>query len=790
MPRMGAVIEHIYTLLHREASPSADGDLLNQFVESRDQAAFATLVERYQSLVMGVCSRVLRDRRDAEDAFQATFVILARKAASLNGTGTLARWLHTVALHTSLKAKERGSRRQQMERQVAVMPEPLTSEDGWSEIKIVLDEELDQLPARYRLPVVLHFLMGKSNEEAGKELGCSRETVRRRLEAACELLRVRFARRGVMLSSAILTAALAGQAAQASAAVSFVKQTITTAISAASPNLAAGVLSDPVAALVNGGMRQMFISRVKIAAALVIGVLVIGAGAGLVARDVLADKPASAPEGKGRDKKTSRQQQAGKKKAADAAPAEDAADEIKLEPKDKTPRIGVAFTDSSRFGLTCPGLPIPQMKGKSKQLTRSEDGLTNNTVVWIEGFHYLFGTELPRNQFAVINEVQQKNVAITARKWQSVMDFADTNIRVVQTVEIVLGEQTQLYDTALVTYQVWNRDQKAHTVGLRAMLDTFVGATDGVPVFVPPAGQNAGYLVDSMKSIRGMDLPSFLRMIEGSEQESVIGELNLKPAAAPPKKKKPVKREPVDEQKVAGLLADLDSDQFAVRNKATTELMKLGKRVEEHLKNALAGKPSLEARRRLEQLLNLLKPKELELGGKLEQPVQVVICRWPDNSEVRWSFNYTAMNQPPGREKDSCVVLYWDKVHMNPDEKRMMVYSYGLGRIARDQPKSTAANGKLRLLTGGSTKAGNSFIVTAHVLGGGGKVKLDLPEGLALDGDQAEQPVPQAAGAQTYIPVSWRVKSSKPGTFTLKATLAGTGTAECPVTIRNWSRFD
>src|SRR5262249_753421 len=130
-----------------------DGRLLEAFTAGRDEAAFGALVQRHGPMVFGVCRRVLRHRQDAEDAFQATFVVLARKAASIQEREQVGNWLYGVAFRTALEARRLAARRRTREKQVDDMPHPTVEpEEMWQDLRLVLDEELSRLPDKYRLP--------------------------------------------------------------------------------------------------------------------------------------------------------------------------------------------------------------------------------------------------------------------------------------------------------------------------------------------------------------------------------------------------------------------------------------------------------------------------------------------------------------------------------------------------------------------------------------------------------------------------------------------------------------
>src|SRR5260370_41873179 len=154
---MHGVIQHLRkAVLVRDGAGLTDGQLLTLFIERRDEAAFEALVRRHGPMVLGVCRRLLRNPHDAEDAFQATFLVLVRKAASVLPREMVANWLYGVARQTSLKARAMAAKRKMRERQVTVMAEPETvSQDQWSDLQPLLDQELSCLPDKYRVAIVL-----------------------------------------------------------------------------------------------------------------------------------------------------------------------------------------------------------------------------------------------------------------------------------------------------------------------------------------------------------------------------------------------------------------------------------------------------------------------------------------------------------------------------------------------------------------------------------------------------------------------------------------------------------
>jgi RNA polymerase sigma factor (sigma-70 family) len=201
------------------ADPAAPGDdeLLGRFLagdEATSEEAFGALVVRHGPMVLGVCRRTLGTAQDAEDAFQATFLVLARNAASIRDRRVLGRWLYEVAYRIAIRAKGRLARRRVKEREAAEMAaaiHPSECDPAWLELKPVLHEEVNQLPEKYRSAVVLCYFEGRTNEEAAALLRWPVGTVKGRLSRARDLLRSRLARRGLALSAAFLMTALSGQ---------------------------------------------------------------------------------------------------------------------------------------------------------------------------------------------------------------------------------------------------------------------------------------------------------------------------------------------------------------------------------------------------------------------------------------------------------------------------------------------------------------------------------------------------------------------------------------------------
>lgn len=227
-----------------------DRQLLDQFVAGRDEEAFAELVRRHGPMVLAVCRRVLGDRHAADDAFQATFLLLVRKSDSLRAPDLLANWLYGVAARTAMKARARASRRPVPKRRAEPMTVPDPSLDAtMRELHTVLDEELSSLPEKYRAPLVLCYLEGKTNLQAARELGWPQGSISRRLARGLELLRSRLTRRGLTLSALLLALLLSQEAAGAAVPAALIHSTARAAALTAAGKATAQTTSTTVAEL-------------------------------------------------------------------------------------------------------------------------------------------------------------------------------------------------------------------------------------------------------------------------------------------------------------------------------------------------------------------------------------------------------------------------------------------------------------------------------------------------------------------------------------------------------------
>lgn len=259
-----------------------DGQILESFVAEHDEAAFDALLRRHGPMVLGVCYRILRDHHAVEDAFQATFLVFARKASTVRPRERIANWLHGVALRTALKARTMRAKTRVRERQVSQMPDPeAVQADPWNDVQPVLDEEMGRLPEVYRLPILLCDVEGKSIREATRQLGWPQGTLAGRLARARKMLAKRLTQRGVVLSAGSLAAVLSARAASACVSPSLAVSTVKVAVAlAAGKTVATGAISASVAALTEGVLKGMMLTKLKtvLAVLLVLGMFALGGG--------------------------------------------------------------------------------------------------------------------------------------------------------------------------------------------------------------------------------------------------------------------------------------------------------------------------------------------------------------------------------------------------------------------------------------------------------------------------------------------------------------------------------
>jgi RNA polymerase sigma factor (sigma-70 family) len=366
------VLQHLRKILTaQETEQLSDRELLRRFAQERDEAAFATLVRRHGPMILHACQRVLHNWHDAEDAFQAAFLVLARKAGSRKWNESVGTWLYLVAYRLALKIRASQDRRlPRAARRVEHSSEDPVAVASDRELCGVLDEELSRLPEKCRAPLVLCALEGFSRDEAARQLGLSLGTFRRRLEQGRALLRQRLERRGLPLSAIFAAVLGTEEAAQASVPLALAQSAVQTAMRAAlGKTVPAALVSSRAAVLAEAALRSMCLSKLKIGVAAVLAVCLAGAGVGFALQWTPASKPA---EEKSSQPERGPKQEAGRLPDKAKPPALDRYG-------DPLPPDAVARLGTSRFWC---GTMQPN------QIVFSPDGGTILAADWCGGFVY------------------------------------------------------------------------------------------------------------------------------------------------------------------------------------------------------------------------------------------------------------------------------------------------------------------------------------------------------------------------------------------------------------------
>lgn len=252
-----------------ESEPADDVALLNRFIAEQSDRAFAELMQRHGPMVLGVCRRILRNSQDAEDAYQATFLLLVQKSRAIRRPEQLANWLFGVAYRVSVRIKARAARRGNADMGLidAIVDSSAVDaghEANRAELRLVLDEELHRLPEKYRIPLILCYLQGKTHVEAAEVLGCPSGTMSSRLAQARDRLRGRLAKRGLVFSAAVLAATLAEETYAETLPAVLLESTARAAVlTAAGKAEVADVVSSRVAEVVADFQRWMVWSHLQ-----------------------------------------------------------------------------------------------------------------------------------------------------------------------------------------------------------------------------------------------------------------------------------------------------------------------------------------------------------------------------------------------------------------------------------------------------------------------------------------------------------------------------------------------
>jgi RNA polymerase sigma-70 factor (ECF subfamily) len=299
--------------LRQDGAAPTDGELLDQFIARREEAAFEALVRRHGPMVLGVCRRVLRNEADAEDAFQATFLVLASRAPCVRPRAMVGNWLHGVAHRTALRAKAMRLRRCTKEREAGALPRPHPPEGGREELLALLDQELSALPEKYRAALILCELEGETIREAARQLRWPQGTVATRLARGRVLLARRLARCALAVSGTLL--AQARESASAAVAARLVASTARAATAVAAGQAAGAVVTSPtVVALTEGMVKAMRLTKLKAVATVLLGLALLGGSGFLLAHHASAagqdDGPAPATATKDEKAKSDKDEKA------------------------------------------------------------------------------------------------------------------------------------------------------------------------------------------------------------------------------------------------------------------------------------------------------------------------------------------------------------------------------------------------------------------------------------------------------------------------------------------------
>lgn len=366
---MNEVLQHLrQAMLRSDGAGLTDGQLLDRFIEQREEAALEALVRRHGPLVWSICLRVLGNHHDAEDAFQATFLVLVRRAASVVPREMVANWLYGVASQTARKARATTAKRRSRERLTTQLPEPAVPEpDDGGDLLHELHQVLGRLPTKFRVSIILCDLEGKTRTEAARQLGVPEGTVAAWLSRGRAMLTKRLAGHGLAMTTGVWAAALAQSKASAFVPISLLRSTMQAASLLTSEQAAAGIISTPVFALMEGVLREMLATKIKTVTALVLTmVTMVGLGSGGLAYRMHAA-----------EKRLPEQQQVfatseTQTDDAEFAAAEDEADEDALVGSDKEGKKEIKIADFVALEINLP-IHVSVTRGDTFRLVISGD---------------------------------------------------------------------------------------------------------------------------------------------------------------------------------------------------------------------------------------------------------------------------------------------------------------------------------------------------------------------------------------------------------------------------------
>jgi RNA polymerase sigma factor (sigma-70 family) len=619
--RLNTVLTHLHHLAGGCGGALTDGQLLGRFVSRHDEAAFELLIRRHGPLVWGVCRRILGSPHDAEDAFQATFLVLIRRAASLDRTRPLSAWLHGVACRVALRAREVAARRRQHERAAGRTEECDTHATEACDLRRILDEELDRLPDKYRTPLVLCYLEGLTHEEAARQLGWPLGTLKCRVWRGRERLRYRLERRGLAPCS------LPAVPPPVVAPPAVVAVTLESALHFAAGSLTGGPASSQAVALTQGVLKAMTMSKLKMAAALLCAVAFLAAGAGglaLYARSttttgVALAAPAAEPVGQ--DTKPP----AKDAKAYEPAPVGEKWamlwEDLASEDQGKAWRAAFALAAAPKDAMQL-------FKGRVKPVTADTDQLAK-----------------------LIRDLDSDEFDVRERASKELKEVGEVAVPLLRkalenTASVEAGRRIrELLEGKKGPSPAWSRSARAIAVleviggdDARRQLEALAkGQADALPTRASKAAL-------ARMSGKAADWQAHYDAL-GDADEATALRAALAIIAAPKeslpflkdqvKKGLPSEKTNVDEKLVAKLVADLSDDTFDVREKASKDLIALGAPALPLLRKAREGQKDVETARRLDQIISKIPmapptPASRGAGERL-----VIVLTHLDNADAR-----------------------------------------------------------------------------------------------------------------------------------------------------------
>lgn len=565
----------------------SDGQLLERFVATRDDAAFELLVRRHGNLVWNVCRRLLGNAADADDAFQAVFLVLVRKAARLDRAGSVGPWLYSVAHRVALRA--RANRNRQRDRDRLIPPRADEARDpDFGELRELLDAELARLPEKYRAALVLCDLEGKTHEEAARELCWPLGTLKCRVLRGRDQLRARLTRRGLALSVTTLGALLSTEAVRAQAPAVLVESTVRAALTYAAgrPVAAAAV------GLAEGAIRAMFLTKLKFTAAVLVACLTLG-GTGVLTYRAAADSGAgAAPQAAANPEKPAPAEPAGEKEHPLAAAWDDLAsdDEARALP------AVLAFAKD-------PKVTLPFLKERVKPVLVDARRLAQLVA------------DLDSEKFPVRDKA--------TKELENLGEYAVPYLQSALDAKPALEMRKRIESLLLRLKSPVRPASWVQTARALAVLEQ-IGSEEARKIVetVSKGRAKAGPTQEAEATLDRMDAKPPVTMKRQWEDLSCKDDGKVARAllgmAATPKETVAFLKELIDkkalksavqDERVTGLIADLDNESFDVRARATRELIVLGQEAVPALQQALKKdnpKPSLESRLSMEELLAVI----------------------------------------------------------------------------------------------------------------------------------------------------------------------------------------